>query len=765
MSRRVDELVASLTLSEKTQQLVRQTKAVPRLGLPSYNWRNNVLHGVVDNGVSTMFPQAIGLAASWDAELLLASSRVWAEEQRAKFNERVATDGSSGMNYGLDLWGPNINMAVHALWGRNAETYGEDPLLTGVLAAEVVHGLQQEAGEGFLKTVATPKHFAAYVTDKQPERLKLMENVSETHLRQFYLPAWRHVVQAGAASVMCSYNGIAAEYGGLSVRSPMCMSPLLQRVLREDMGFKGYIVTDSGALDFMVDKRQFNLFATKAEAAAAAIKAGVDVNSGSIFGKPLEQAVAQGLVSEELVDRALRRALSARARMGTLDARTATEANPFANISTAVVNSEAHRAVALRAAQEGIVLLKNRAALLPLARGTKVAVVGPAADDVWRMVGNYFGCTGAAEMVLLPECQVQSALAALREEPGLEVRYSLGASQEGNSTAGFADAVAAAQDSDVVVVAVGLQTCRHRVPGGPPMTACEGEGKDRSTLLLPGKQHDLVKAMHATGKPVVLVVSTGAPVSLYWEAEHVDAILVNWYGGAMGGRALAQALTGALSPAGRLPVTFPTNDTQLTKDILGTDLETPPGRTYRYLSQPPLFGFGFGLSYTSFAYSDAAVVAPPPRRVPTSVSVTVRNTGEVASDEVVMVYASYRGALAASAPRKMLVGFQRVAALRPGASRRVTVAVAESALCLVHADSGKFHVLPGRYTLFAGGRAPESAGQFVSADAVQEPLQVAIEIVDDEEMSEKSEKSEIGDGGDDSDRGPPPADVLVASSS
>lgn len=737
---RAKALVAAMQPEEKTPQLVVDAPAIERLQVPAYHWRSNVLHGLVSNGVSTVFPQAIGMAAAFDAPLLQRSARVWADEQRAKHNVAVnASGGASPMDYGVNLWGPNINSFVHPLWGRGQETYGESPTLSGLLVRAAVRGLQFTE-DGIMETGATAKHFDAYSVDKEPPRLSYLPNISATDLRQHYFPAFTAAVDAGVSSIMCSYNGVATTLGNASFATPMCMSPMLQSVLRDEMGFEGYIVTDSGALEFMVSK--FHRFNNTEDVAVAAISAGVDLNSGEIFDKPLASAVTGGRVSQDQLDAALLRLFTARIDSGTLDPPSRV---PFSGLGPSVPNSEPNRQVALQMARESLVLLKNEANLLPLALGEggvrNVAVVGPAANDTYRMAGNYQGCTHGAWQPLMPGCNITTPLAGVHSVfggvDGVSVDFVEGCAQESNDTSGFAAATSLAVDSDVVIAFMGLRNCE----GGQGMGGahCESEGHDRPDLQLPGVQTEFVQALVATGTPVVLVLSGGGPVATVWEAQHVPAILETWYSGALGGIAVAEALAGKFSPSGRLPVTFYTGMAQLPADPEGMRLAGSPGRTLRYLDQTPLWAFGFGLSYTNFTYSGVSVSpstvqsSAGARGISVDVCATVTNVGGTAADEVVEVFASLetpdRFAGQASVPLKQLAGFNRTGVVQAGKAVLACVAVNTTALLTV-APNGAYGLQPGMYNISIGGRAPGAVGSFVEQSALPALLYGSLTVED-----------------------------------
>ncbi len=829
LAERVEDLLGRMTLEEKASQTLYNAPALERLGIPAYNWWNEALHGVARAGIATVFPQAIGLAATWDVPHMHRVATAISDEARAKHHESLRK-GQRGIYEGLTFWSPNINIFRDPRWGRGMETYGEDPYLTGELAVAFIRGMQGD-DPTYLKTVATAKHYAVH-SGPEPDRHAFDAVVGEAELREIYLPAFRaSVVEGGAESVMCAYNRFRGD--------PACASPeLLQEILREEWGFGGYVVSDCWAImDFYTTHK---VVASQAEAAAMALAAGTDLNCGVSFAS-LAEAVGRGLATEAQVDTALRRLLAARFRLGMFDP---PERVPWAQIPYRVNDSPEHRALALETARKSMVLLKNEGGLLPLSRevGT-LAVIGPNADDVEVLLGNYNGFPsdpvtplrgirekvssrtrvlfarggGLADELRALEPIPESALVPAGEggaARGLEAEYFANPDREGepfairtDATVDFqwwgdvplagltpgafsvrwtgtllppasgryalggrglghfrvflrdslvaefsseheintrwaefdleagvgqpirveyrprrefgavqlswappragpdAAALRAAEAADAVVLVLGLsprlegEEMRVEVPGF--------SGGDRVDLGLPAAQQRLLEAVVATGKPVVLVLLNGSALGLAWAAEHVPAILEAWYPGQAGGTALADVLFGDYNPAGRLPVTFYASADQL-----------PPfgdyameGRTYRYFRGDPVFPFGHGLSYTTFAYG--ALEAPARVRAGEEVriAVEVENTGSRAGEEVVQVYLTDADA-SGPTPIRSLQGFQRVF-LRPGEGRRVTFTLTPRQLSLV-TPAGERIVEPGWFEVSVGGKQPWFTG---AADA------------------------------------------------
>jgi len=688
---RVADLVARLTLEEKVSQMVHDAPAIERLGIPKYNWWNECLHGVARAGIATVFPQAIGLAATWNVDLVHRIAVAISDEARAKHHEAVR-QGVRDIYKGLTFWSPNINIFRDPRWGRGQETYGEDPYLTARLGVAFVRGLQGDDAR-YLKLVATPKHFAVH-SGPEAERHRFDARVDERDLRETYLPAFEACVKEGKAfSVMGAYNRTNGE--------PCCASPtLLGRILRQEWGFAGYVVSDCWAIGDIY--KHHKVVATVEEAAALAVKAGCDLNCGEAFGALLA-AVAQGLITEETIDQAVQRLFTARFRLGLFDP---PEMVPYAQIPIAVNGSPAHRALALQAARESIVLLKNQNHFLPLRQDLRcIAVIGPNADDATVLLGNYHG-TPSRSVTPLQGLQA-------RFSPATEVLYAPGCDLLDENTDGFSEAIALAERADVVIFVGGISQLvegeegqREGVAGGRRSRG------DRDDLNLPGVQEKLLQALHATGRPVILVLLNGSALAVNWASEHLPAIVEAWYPGEEGGTALAEVLFGDYNPAGRLPVTF----YKSVADLPPFEDYRMAGRTYRYFRGEPLFPFGYGLSYTTFAYSNlrlsAATIAPSETL---AVSVDVQNVGERAGDEVVQLYFSDTVA-SVPVPIRQLGGFVRLH-LAPGEKQTVTFILTPRQLSLID-DTGRRVIEPGEFQLAVGGRQPEPADLVKKSTAV-----------------------------------------------
>jgi beta-glucosidase len=790
---RAADIVSRMTLEEKVLQMQNSAPAIPLLGVPAYNWWNEALHGVAQ-GRATVFPQAIGLGATWDTNLLRRVADVISTEARAKYHEalRGATvaepppGNAPGRIAGLTYWSPNINIFRDPRWGRGQETYGEDPYLTGRMGVEFVAGMQGNDPH-YLKVVATPKHYAVH-SGPEPLRHSFDAKVSESDLVNTYLPAFRAAVMEGKAeSVMCVYNRVDGVPGCAS-------TDLLQTRLREQWGFKGYVVSDCGAVGDIF--RNHKYVSTQGEAAAAAVKAGTDLTCGGEY-QSLVDEVKAGHIAEADINRAAERLFVARFRLGMFDP---PERVPYARIPISVNDSAEHRQLARTAEREAIVLLKNEGGLLPLKPSVRrIAVIGPSADDPVAVLGNYNGISSK---------QVSPVEGIARQFPSATVQYALGATYTASTPALVASNVLMPPDGNMqgvqaeyfdnpdfqgppklrrreprvyfdrnmedsaVVAAVGhhkysvrwtgmlippatgdyilmartgiwnrdgkvrlffddkevnpsgasgnraaeaapgqrrtMQSTmqleggrkyavrveyQQNGPGGsaeltwiPPAgiliaeaekiaknsdvaivcvglnSQLEGEGFDRSSIDLPEPQDELVKAVIATGKPVIVVLTSGSAIAANYAAENAAAMLEAWYGGEEAGAAIAETLAGINNPAGRLPVTFYRTMNQLPPF---TDYAMK-GRTYRYFKGDPLYPFGFGLSYSSFAYSGLSA-----KRTPNGAEIraTVKNASARDGDEVVQLYVG--GGSEEESPIRSLRGFQRVH-LRAGESRQVS---------------------------------------------------------------------------------------------
>ena len=814
LEQRVNDLVSRMTLEEKVAQMQDVAPAIPRLGIPAYNWWNEGLHGVARAGSATVFPQAIGLAATWDTDLIHRVADVISTEARAKYNDAIQ-HGNTGRYYGLTFWSPNINIFRDPRWGRGQETYGEDPYLTSHIGVAFVRGLQGD-DPNYLKTVSTPKHFAVH---SGPEVLRHRFNVpvSPHDFADTYTPAFRATVMEGKAdSVMCAYNAVRGE--------PACANQLLFDSLRNKWGFKGYVVSDCWAISDLHQGHGFVL--TLEQAAALAVKAGTDLSCGPEFGA-LPFAVRNRLLSNADVDRAVKRLFEARFRLGMFDP---PERVPWSKLTIADNDTPAHRQLALEAARKSIVLLKNDRNTLPLKSSVKtIAVIGPNADSLSVLVGNYNGNPSSyttildglrkrfqgakiltargssvteTSAVVVPSEHLRTGGA--NSQPGLNAEYfanikfsgapvlkrvdasvdfewnnvspgpgvpagnysirwtgelvppvdgdyRLGASADGGyriyldgkksvddsaphgtrtmttlvhlqaghpypirieyfhgwweATARLLwlppnlieDAVNAARKADVVIAVVGITA---QFEGEESDSSDPGFfGGDRLDLNLPRPQEELLESVAATGKPLIVILTNGSALAVNWAQQHAAAIVEAWYPGEEGGAAVADVLSGDYNPAGRLPITFYQSIVQL-----------PPfgnysmsGRTYRYFTEPPLYPFGYGLSFSSFNYSEAKVSQAKVAADGTvSVSVRVTNASSVPGDEVVQLYLAHPSF--DGAPIRALAGFQRIH-LDAAASKTVDFTSRDRDLSIVD-EAGVRRIVPGTVDVWIGGGQP-----------------------------------------------------------
>jgi beta-glucosidase len=680
---RARDIVSRLTLEEKAGQMLHEAPAVPRLGIPAYNWWNEGLHGVARAGIATVFPQAIGLAAMWNVRRLHEVAVAISDEARAKHHEFARHD-DRGYYKGLTYWSPNINIFRDPRWGRGHETYGECPYLTSRLGVAFCTGLQGDDPK-YLKVVATPKHYAVH---SGPEALRhsFDAEVSVKDLRETYLPAFHAcIVEARAKSIMGAYNRTNGEV--------CCASQtLLVDILRGEWKFDGYVVSDCWAIkDFHENHK---VTTSWEESAALAVKAGCDLNCGCTY-EHIPSAVKKGLIAESELDVCLVRLFRARIELGMFDP---DERVPYAQIPYEVNDSERHSELALVATRESIVLLKNQGGLLPLSRDIRsIAVLGPNADDPSVLVGNYHGTPSRP---VTPLAGIRGAVS-----PETKVWYAEGCQRTGTKEEGLgrhgllSEALTMAERAEVIVLCLGLDAEIEGEQGDAGNSEAAG---DKVSLGLPGLQQKLLEQVVALGKPTILVILAGSALSVTWADEHVGAIVQAWYPGQAAGTALADVLFGGYSPAGRLPITFPRS----LDDVPDFASYAMKGRTYRYAEEEPLYPFGYGLSYTRFEYSDIELSKPViPAGESVEVSATVTNVGGRTSDEVVELYVKDLEASCA-VPVHDLRGFERIT-LAPGESRRVTFEVTPRALSLID-ERGRRVLEPGRFRLWLGGSQPDA---------------------------------------------------------
>ena len=682
---RVDDLISRMTLDEKISQMTNDAAKIEHLYVPKYNWWNEALHGVGMAGIATVFPQAIGLAASWNIELMDDVSIAISDEGRAKHHEAIRRNRRR-IFLGLTFWSPNVNLFRDPRWGRGQETYGEDPYLSSRMGVSFVKGLQGDDPK-YLKVVATPKHYVVH-SGPEPDRHSMDIKVSKKDLYESYLPAFKACIQEGkAVSVMPAYNRVNSLPCGAS-------KPLLEDILRGELGFDGYIVSDCGALTDMFEHHK--VFETPEDASAMAINAGMDlfciglmtVRKKKVVWSWIKGAVNRGLLTEDTINESMKRLFMARFRLGMFDP---PEMVKYAQIPFEKNDCEEHRALALRAARESIVLLKNENNVLPLDKKKvkSIAVIGPNADDLDVLLGNYNG----------DPSRYTTFLQGIKTKvpPETEIYYSKGCSLTDTSTDGFNEAIEIAKKSDVAIIVLGISHRYESEEGFAQESEAQG---DRVHLDLPGVQDDLLKEIHATGTPTILVLTSGSALSVNFAKENIPTIIQAWYPGEEGGAATADVIFGDYNPAGRLPVTFYKSVDQL-PDFLDYNME---GRTYRYFKDEPLYSFGYGLSYTKFQYSNLQLF---PKKGKTdeniSVSVDVENIGKISGDEVVQMYINNKTAYI-RVPIRELQGFKRIS-FNSGEKKTVKFNLTPSQFSIVN-ENGKRLVEPGNFGISVGGCQP-----------------------------------------------------------
>jgi beta-glucosidase len=663
---RIDDLISRMSLDEKISQLGSGSPAIERLGIPYYHWWNECLHGVGRAGIATVFPQAIGLAATWNPDLMERIGTVISDEARAKHHQFLR-EGIRRIYTGLTFWTPNINIFRDPRWGRGQETYGEDPYLTAHMAVPFIKALQGHDPK-YLKIAACAKHFAVH-SGPEAERHSFNATVSEKDLVETYLPAFEAAVrEANVEAVMSAYNRTNGEACSASPR-------LLQTILREEWDFAGHIVSDCGAVDDIYQGHA--IVSTAAEAAALALKTGCDLCCGDTY-KSLNKALEQGLLDEATIDTSLKRLLRTRFRLGVFDPE---DSCSYAQIPYEINASALHTELALEAARQSIVLLKNTNNFLPLRKDiASIAVIGPNADEPEVLLANYHGKAKEITTPLLGIQRIVSSQTKITHARGSELREKAG---------DFEEALRIAQEADVAIVVLGLSQALEGEEGETPNVG------DRTQIELLEAQENLIKAIYATGTPVVLVLINGSPIAINWANEHVSAIVEAWYPGQAGGTAIAEVLFGDYNPAGRLPVTFYESTAQL-PDFRDYSMK---GRTYRYLEDKPLYPFGFGLSYTQFHYRDLQI-----RQTNNQIEaqVTVENIGERSGDEVVQLY--LRDINVEDAPIRHLEAFRRLH-LQVGENQTIIFQLLPKQFSYVTKE-GKRILQTGRFEIFVGGGQP-----------------------------------------------------------
>jgi len=674
---KIKELISQMTPEEKVSQLLYTSAAIPRLGIPEYNWWNECLHGVARAGIATVFPQAIALAATFDDGLIERIADAISDEARAKYNEAVK-QGNRGQYWGLTFWTPNINIFRDPRWGRGQETYGEDPYLTGRIGKAFVRGLQGNDPDN-MKTAACAKHYAVH-SGPEKERHTFNAIVSKKDLHETYLPAFKVLVEAGVESVMGAYNRTLDE--------ACCASNLLLKdILRGKWGFKGHVVSDCWAIrDF---HEHHKITSSPEESAALALNAGCDLNCGCTYPM-LTVAHKKGLVTEDAINTALERLLRTRFKLGMFDP---PKKSRWGKLGREVINCKKHKQLALKAAEKSIVLLKNNKGILPLDSSPKaITVVGPAAANAHTLFGNYYGVSSQFVTIL------EGLGEKVSDKFGINLEYRQGClmySENDKSNAEFGQA----SPADVIIAVMGLDGAIEGEEGDAIASDSNG---DRTAIELPLWQLNFLRKIRSyldkLGKPLILVLTGGSPIAI--PEDIADAVIFAWYPGEQGGKAVADIIFGDVVPSGKLPITFPASTEQL-----------PPyedysmkGRTYRYMTEKPLYPFGFGLSYTSFRF-DSIKMSASSIAAGGSVKavVTVSNTGKYNAEEVVQIYIS-KDERRKDDPVASLRDFRRIS-IPAGKSQTIEFELPSSAFETVNAE-GEYVLLPGSYNVIAADAAP-----------------------------------------------------------
>jgi beta-glucosidase len=641
---RIDHLISQLTITEKISQLQHQNPAIGRLQIPAFYWWNEGLHGVGRSGNASVFPQPIGLAATFNEKLVEAIANAISDEARI-LHRKAIERGISQSFGGLSFWSPNINLFRDPRWGRGQETWGEDPWLTGTMGAAFVRGMQGSK-PGYLKTAACAKHFAVH-SGPEGSRHRFDAKPNQKDLWDSYLPAFKRLVDEGVEAVMCAYNRLNG--------APCCANDtLLIHILRNRWKFNGHIVTDCWAVADFIDGHQ--VAKNKEEAAVMAIRAGVSLECGDAF-PALFSAYQKKQISEAEIDQALRPLLRTKFKLGVLDQDPT--AHPYGQIPDSLLNSSYHRSLARKAAAASMVLIQNKGNILPLSsKLPRYFVTGPLATSTEVLLGNYHGVN--QEMVTFLEGITRSV------ELGSQVQYRPGIQLYQKNINPIDWATPEAKDADVTILVLGINGTLEGEEGEAILSSQAG---DRESYTLPAHQLAFLKKLATENrKPLVCIVTGGSPIDLSEICQYADAVIVSWYPGMEGGNALADVLFGKVNPSGRLPITFPKS----WSDLPPFDDYRMAGRTYRFMQLEPQFPFGYGLSYTSFAYSNMRVAKQFDR---VEVSVEITNTGNRAGTEIVQLY--QKQDITADEQQLRLLAFQSIE-LAKGETKTVTLAFEQS---------------------------------------------------------------------------------------
>lgn len=680
---RAKELVGKMTLHEKVFQTLNAAGAIKRLGIPAYNWWNEALHGVARAGTATVFPQAIGIAATFDEDLVERIAEEISTQGRAKFNMQQKY-GDADIYKGLTFWAPNVNIFRDPRWGRGHETFGEDPYLTSRLGVRFIRGIQGR-DEKFMKAAACAKHFAVH-SGPEDVRHSFNAEVSKQDLYETYLPAFKKCVQEGKVeAVMGAYNRTNGE--------PCCGSKtLLQDILRNEWGFKGHITSDCWAIkDF---HENHHVTSGIVESVAMAMNAGCDLNCGNLFIY-LEKAVKEGRVSEERIDEAVTRLFTTRMKLGMFDD---ISGHPYSQIGYDVIDSEKSRELNFEAARKSLVLLKNKDNILPLHKDKlkTIGIIGPNANNRRALVGNYEGT--ASRYFTISE--------GIQDYVGKDVKvyYSEGCHLHKEHVSGLgvkndriSEVKAVCEMSDVIIACMGLDSGLEGEEGDQGNEYASG---DKPDLRLPGLQEDVLRVIIESRKPVVVLLLSGSALTVPYADEHADAILQCWYPGAEGGRAVAAILFGDYAPEGKLPITF----YRTTEELPAFTDYNMQGRTYRYMKQQALYPFGYGLSYTDFKVSNISFSTT---EIDNDISIfcdmLVENIGSMPGAETLQVYVKAPKEDAPNAQLKALVKVY----LEMGESKRVRLTLLPEDFGL-YDENGCLKLCRGEYKVYVGTSQPDS---------------------------------------------------------
>ena len=694
---RAESLLKELTLEEKVSLMMNASAPIERLGIKEYDWWNEALHGIARNGLGTVFPMPIGMAASFDPEALHDVFVTVSDEARAK-NTKAIQEGSSKQYQGLTVWTPNINIFRDPRWGRGIETYGEDPYLTATLGVEVVKGLQcLGEDEKYDKLHACAKHFAVHSGPEWNRHEFNAENIKPRDLYETYLPAFEALVKdANVKEVMCAYNRFEGE--------PCCDSDqLLIHILRNEWNYQGLVVSDCWAIpDFYREKNSHQTHPDAASASASAVLSGTDLECGSSY-ESLVDGVKRGLIKETDIDVSVKRLLKARYELGEMDDPKEVS---WTKIPYSIVASKEHHEQALDMARKSMTLLQNKNNTLPLKRGGKtIAVMGPNANDSIMQWGNYNGIPASTitilegirrsagkddKVIYVPGCSWVETTLTLEDQTKVEVNIP--------------QTIAQVKNADVVIFVGGITP---RLEGEEMGVDLPGfRGGDRTDIELPAIQRQMLKALKSSGKKVVLVNCSGSAIGLEPETQSCDAILQAWYPGEAGGQAVAEVLFGDYNPSGRLPVTFYKNINQL------PDFEdyNMTGRTYRYFKDEPLFPFGYGLSYTTFAYGEMQAPASAKVNKTFKVTIPVTNQGSIDGDEIVQLYLKKQGD--EEGPIKALRAYKRVH-IPAGKTIQVELELTPKQLVWWDKETNTMRTQTGTFDIMIGGNSNELTTQAI----------------------------------------------------